>query len=234
VVQSMNTKALDIIAQIPGWADARELKVEPLAGLTNTNYLVTVDGLRFVLRVSGKNTALLGINRELELEALQAASQAGIGPDLVHFILPQGHLVTRYIEGRPWAATEYRTRDTLQRVVDTLKHLHALPTVGAAFSPFRRLEAYAHHARRLGVPFPQDFDSLMERMDAIEEMQRRDPYPWLRFCHNDLFWVNVLDDGRVRFVDWEFAGMGDLYFDLATLVHAYESAGPSTGRGLRG
>jgi thiamine kinase-like enzyme len=33
----------------------------------------------------------------------------------------------------------------------------------------------------------------------------------------------VIDDGHVRFLDWEFAGMGDLYFDLATLAYAFDS-----------
>ena len=43
-----------IIAQIPAWQDARSIAVEPQkGGLTNENYLLTLDGERFVLRVSG-------------------------------------------------------------------------------------------------------------------------------------------------------------------------------------
>jgi thiamine kinase-like enzyme len=36
-------------------------------------------------------------------------------------------------------------------------------------------------------------------------------------CHNDLLNANFLDDGEVRIVDWEYAGMGDRFFDLANL-----------------
>ena len=37
-------------------------------------------------------------------------------------------------------------------------------------------------------------------------------------CHNDLLTANFLHDGeRVRIVDWEYAGMGDRYFDLGNL-----------------
>ena len=37
-------------------------------------------------------------------------------------------------------------------------------------------------------------------------------------CHNDLLTANLLHDGaRVRIVDWEYAGMGDRYFDLGNL-----------------
>jgi thiamine kinase-like enzyme len=35
-------------------------------------------------------------------------------------------------------------------------------------------------------------------------------------CHNDLLNANFLDDGtRLWIVDWEYAGMGDPFFDLA-------------------
>jgi thiamine kinase-like enzyme len=34
-------------------------------------------------------------------------------------------------------------------------------------------------------------------------------------CHNDLLAANFLNDGtRIHIVDWEYAGMGDRYFDL--------------------
>ncbi len=62
----------EIITQIPDWMDAKSILVEPLEGLTNTNYSVTVNGKRFVLRVSGQNTTKLGINRKHELEMLTA------------------------------------------------------------------------------------------------------------------------------------------------------------------
>ncbi|MGD9101590.1 MAG: phosphotransferase, partial [Anaerolineae bacterium] len=177
------------------------------------------------LRVSGKNTALLGINREFEFEALRVASVYGIGPQVVHF--DQGHLVTRFIEGRHWSSDEYRRPENLRRVVDTVKRLHALPPVKATYSPFRRAQSYADSARSFGVPFPQGFDDLWEKMREIESSRRQDPYPATAFCHNDLFSVNFMDDGEsVRLLDWEFAGMGDVFFDLATLVYAYDTDGP--------
>jgi len=37
----------------------------------------------------------------------------------------------------------------------------------------------------------------------------------MRPCHNDLLNANFIDDGnRIRIVDWEYAGMGDPFFDL--------------------
>jgi thiamine kinase-like enzyme len=145
---------------------------------------------------------------------------------VVRYLLPEGHLVTRLITGRHWTVEEYQEPETLRRIVETARRLHSVPAVKAKFSPFRKVEAYARQARALDVPFPPDFQGLLAKMRSIEQDQARDTGPWPAFCHNDLFSVNMLDDGTVRFVDWEFAGMGDLYYDLATLVYAYDTHGP--------
>jgi len=91
-----------IICQIPNRSTAKVKHVEQLEGLTNQNYAVTLDGECLVVRISRENAAALGINREIEWEALLAASEAGIGLEVVHVVLPEGHLVTRYIEDHHW------------------------------------------------------------------------------------------------------------------------------------
>ena len=221
----MHTEVDEIIKQIPEWNSADDLLIEPLEGLTNTNYSVTVNGKRFVLRISGQNTERLGINRDHEIEALSAVSEAGIGAQVEYYFLPEGHLVTRYIDGHHLTLEEYRTHENIQRIVNTVKRLHELPLPKATFSPFRRVERYAEQAQSMSVPLPRDFEKMLERMEKIEEEQSRDTYPWRRFCHNDLFCVNVLDDGEIWFIDWEFSGVGDIYYDLATLTYAYDSVG---------
>ena len=36
---------------------------------------------------------------------------------------------------------------------------------------------------------------------------------------------HFIDDGWLRFLDWEFAGMGDIFYDLATLAYTFDSVG---------
>ena len=65
-----------IIDQVPSWQNAQEITVERQpGGWTNANYLLTVDGTRYVLRIGGANTAQLGIDRRTEREAILAAMQ---------------------------------------------------------------------------------------------------------------------------------------------------------------
>ncbi len=225
----MNPVLQSILAIIPNWADAEELVIERIGGLTNTNYCVNVDGEQFVLRVSGRNTESLGINREHEFEALKAASAAGIGPEVVHFIKPEGHLVTRWIDGRHWTYEEYRKPDSIRLMVETIRRLHALNKVEARFSPFNRVASFTQKVLDLGVKLPQDFDTFLETTQSIQDDQNRDQSNWLRFCHNDLVAVNYLysdEQKKITIIDWEFAGMGDLYFDLATLAYTHDNVGP--------
>ena len=71
----------------PGGVDS----VEALGGgITNHNFRVTVGGELFVLRIGGRDTAVLGIDRRVEHEASLAAAALGIGPEVVAFVEPEG------------------------------------------------------------------------------------------------------------------------------------------------
>ncbi len=66
----------------------------------------------------------------------------------------------------------------------------------------------------MGSPIPAVYEAAHERMRRIEIAFLRDPVE-MRPCHNDLLNANFIDDGtRIRIVDWEYAGMGDPFFDL--------------------
>jgi thiamine kinase-like enzyme len=224
-----NDQLRSIIRRIPAWIGADQVQVERIAGLTNRNYRITVNGECFVLRVSGENTERLGINRQYEAQALKSAAALEIGPEVFAYLLPEGHLVTRWVEGRHWNATEFRTPEHVHLLTETVKRVHAMPPNGAVFSPFRRVEAYIATSRSLAVPFPADFEGFLKTMHAVEVVQQSDASNWQHFCHNDLVSVNYLysEQGpKIIILDWEFAGMGDVYYDLATMVYTHDNVGP--------
>jgi thiamine kinase-like enzyme len=215
----------EIIARIPGWKGADVKTIKLIGGLTNTNYQVEVNHEKYVLRISGENAVFLGINRKFEYEAMGVAAAHGLGPEVVHYIQPEGHLVTRYIPGRHWTFEEYCQKSNLKRMVAAVKRIHTLPPIKAESSPFRRIESYIPHINKFKVPFPEDFKDALDRMHVIEGEIKIDPFQARGFCHNDIFSLNFIDDGRLRFLDWEFAGMGDIFYDLATLVYSFDSVG---------
>jgi thiamine kinase-like enzyme len=216
-----------VIERVPGWAGVDDLRIEPLeGGWTNHNYRVEVGGDSFVLRVSGPHVAVLGIDRRAERAALAAAARGGLGPEVSVFLLPEGHQVTRFIEGRtfPWHRAP-ALPDAL-RMVEAAREIHAFPHEGVEYSPFRAVDRYISATERAGGKLPDDIGGLCERARAAEcrSAARGDASS---FCHNDLSLGNFVEDRacRLRVLDWEYAGMGDGFFDLATLVvgHAHDA-----------
>ena len=78
-----------------------------------------------------------------------------------------------------------------------------------------------NEARNRKLDLPGGIDHMLEKMFEIKEERAASVVSNIGLCHNDPFVNNFLYDGTVRLLDWEFAGMGDIFFDLACLVKNY-------------
>jgi thiamine kinase-like enzyme len=220
-----------------------DLTIRPLTGgITNRNFLVEPAGRRdrYVIRLAGNDTHLLGISREVEHAATVAAAGVGVGPEVTAFIRPEGYLVTRFIEGSPVSDEAVHRPETIARVAASLRRIHDGPAIPGLFVPLRIVEAYRALALARGVPMPAEYELAAALSRRIELAFLSNPVE-LRPCHNDLLNANFIDDGqRIRIVDWEYAGMGDPFFDLgnfsinheltadedAALLAAYDAPNP--------
>ena len=195
--------------------------IEPLGGgITNRNFRVQVDGQQLVLRVGGKDTELLGIDRAAEHVASLVAAELGLGPEVVAFVEPEGYLVTRYVNGEVGKVD-------VAWVGEALRRLHDGPTLPGRFDSFRVVEEYRATARKHGITVPLVYGRLKEIADEIERQRFG---AQIRPCHNDLLNANFIGDGtRTWLVDWEYAGMGDAFFDLGnfSVNHELDESGES-------
>ena len=134
----------------------------------------------------------------------------------------------------------------MKRVMDSLRRIHESGAdLPASFDSFRIVEDYRETAASRGAEIPAAYEQAHGRAREIESVlsgPKHDPVP----CHNDLLAGNFLRGSeRIWIVDWEYAGMGDRYFDLgnfavnneldaegeAALLVAYFEA-PASGRRL--
>ena len=214
----------DALQRVPETA-GRPLEMTTLSGgITNRNFLVTIAGEadRYVIRLAGNDTHLLGISREVEHAATVAAAGVGVGPEVVAFIRPEGYLVTRFIVGEPVSMAQIHDPATLRRVADSIRGVHGGPAIPGLFVPLRVAEAYLALARSRGIPEPARWNAAHAAGHRIERALLEAPVPLLP-CHNDLLNANFIDDGeRIRIVDWEYAGMGDPFFDLGNFSINHE------------
>jgi thiamine kinase-like enzyme len=204
-----------VIHDVRGWSGS-DVGITPIeSGITNRNFLVDVDGAAFVLRLPGRDTELLGIDRSAEHLAALAAATAGVGPEVVAFLADRGVLVTRFVPGTPIPVADLRREDVLGRVARTIRRFHNCSPIPATFPVFRIVERYRDAAAARGIAIPTEYGDAHAIASRIEAAFSRAPAPKTT-CHDDLLNANLLSDGdRVWLIDYEYAGVGDPYFDLA-------------------
>ena len=211
-------QVVDLARRVPGWGDL-PLAIEPIElGITNRNYKVTLpDGAAYMLRVPGERTEVLGIDRACEAEAARRADALGIGPPVLCELPGVGTLVTRFVAGRH-ASDDAEFAGRLPEVVAALRAFHSSGPIGGRFPIHRVVEWHARDASSRGVNAPEIYDELHARSAEIEAAFADAPAPPAP-CHNDLLPANVLfDEGRVWLLDFEYAGMNDVFFDLGNLA----------------
>ena len=107
-------------------------------------------------------------------------------------------------------------------MADSIRRVHEGPAIPGLFIPLRIVEAYRALAIARGVPIPLEYELSRAIGRRIELALLANPVE-LRPCHNDLLNANFIDDGaRIRIVDWEYAGMGDPFFDLGNFSINHE------------
>lgn len=223
----MNALAIDkAIAKVPFLAESKNIKKIPLSGgITNLNFKIEADGRAYVIRLAGEGTDQLGIKRDVEHAANKAAGELGIAPEIMYFIEPEGYIVTRFVNGKRIMPEDIVKPDYLARVAQKLRLFHRnAPKLEGKFDVFRRVEMLTKVSKSRGAKFPNDWDFIMKKMREAEKALLKDPYKPTP-CYNDLLNLNWLEEevagdiGEIRLLDWEYAGMGDIFFDLGNFSH---------------
>jgi thiamine kinase-like enzyme len=196
--------------------EGKRLVITPLeGGITNRNFRLDAGGESFVLRVAGQGTEQLGIDRRHESLCAQVAAACGAGCAVVASLPEHGAMVSRYAMGSPLAAGDTENTAVLARAVRTLLLFHGAQAVPGRFCPHATIDRYLEIARQHNVPVSSDVGELRDRLADLQSTPEEKLCP----CHNDLLPANLIDDGqRVRIIDWEYAAMGDRFFDLGNLA----------------
>lgn len=204
-----------IVARLESVLGPAEGEPVPLeGGITNRNFRARLGGQDYMIRLPGRDTGLLGISREAERIANAAAAQLGVAPAVV--TADEDYLVTRFVECRPATAAELAAAP--EQAARALRAFHDRgPVLPARFWVPDLADAYAGIVRERGGEISADYryaGDVAKRIATVRPPTQPTP------CHNDLLTANLIvaaADRRVMLVDWEYAGMGDRFFDLGNL-----------------
>lgn len=117
-----------------------------------------------------------------------------------------------------WVENWERSDASIQHAIapkdlaDVLWHIHGLPITGR---PLNLIGRWEHYLKILSLPAG---NALLEAVTALRARvvaseQKQDD---IVLCHNDLQTGHVLKLNPPMVIDWEYAAMGNRYFDIAS------------------
>lgn len=201
-----------LLETIPGFAGARVLS-QLSDGPSNNSYEVEQGGDSFVLRIDKSAAVQLGLNRHAEKQVCLRLAEAELVPQPVYYDAGAGVYLRRFVPGRTWARQDLDDPRKLERLAILLREVHSLSPAGIPFEP---LLAAARYAKQMDTPEASLlYDEAARYFTAFEPLS-----PVL--CHNDLVCQNMIENEKLQLIDWEYAGVGDPFFDLAVVVQHHE------------
>ena len=183
-----------------------------LGGLNNSNYLIKLQDLNYVLRLPSRDN---NNNFYNENKILNIIKPFNISPEIIFHDKESGILLSRYIESKKFNTEFYNSPIFINKLVSTLKKLHILQCSNS-FNPFKEIYNNINLLHSLNYEFNHDINFLVNKLKELEKDLSKDVHYGL--CHNDLNTSNILySNNSIYLIDFEFAGMGDIFFDLATI-----------------
>ena len=192
--------------------------VEPLTGgLTNTNWKVTSPSGCYVVRISGKDTNLLAIDRENELHNTVAAAETGVGPPFVAALAEHDALVLGFLDGEVMDAEKLRRGDRLGAVASACRRLHGGRRFLHDFDMFEIQSRYLEIVRERRFRLPDRYLEFEPQIRELERAMRVHPESTVP-CNNDLLAENFIEvGGEMRLIDYEYSGNNEPSFELGNV-----------------
>jgi thiamine kinase len=217
--------SVEVVIALSGIGGGNAASAERIKhGLTNESWLVSSADECRVVRISNPEDDSLQINRASEAIILATVGRAGIGPEVIVCDPARRLLVTRYA-GETWSDEDAHRVENIDGIAALLGRLHALPAPSGIqrVNLLAVIDGYVQtleaHAMVCEVTAP----TLRARARDIAVALYQDAGE--RLCHNDVHALNIVTaGGALRLIDWEYAGLGEPLFDLASIsvYHRYD------------
>lgn len=192
-------------------------QVQPLpGGLTNQCFLLRIEGGQYVLRLEGRNSRALDINRDAEYRIHRLLAAKGITPAIRYRSPKDRYWVRDYVPGRTLHKQDL-TLPRLLAMVQQLRRVHELPKPDAI--PELSVTRKAGYYWDSIAAQTQDAELLSMRA-ALQARMNGAPDDERCLCHMDPTPANWIEtaDGKLVLLDWEYAAIGHPLWDLAALL----------------
>lgn len=178
-------------------------------GFCNENYNIND---AFVLRIP-KDNADETLNYKHENIVYKTIEPLKISEKVVYFDENTGIKISKFVHN----ARQYKTTPTNEQITylaKTLKKLHSSKLkVPFGYQMFYRLSVYKKSL------FEDEYIDTKIEKQIIKDVQKIFAKDEMVLCHNDLVQNNLLFKfNGLTLIDWEYSGMNNFYFDLASFI----------------
>ncbi len=165
-------------------------------GYCNENYLLVVDGVKYIVRSFVKNDT----DRLQEFDIQKQASNFAIAPEPLLLNLEDGYMVMKFIEGIHKKKLDI---EMLYNLVDCISTLHDKVSIKGDMLNIKEVL----HTRN------EEIDGALDTL----ELDIKYPSDFV-VSHNDLNPMNILWQGsKPILLDFEYASVNSHYFDLGAI-----------------
>jgi thiamine kinase-like enzyme len=180
-----------------------------LGGLSHFTYHIQLFNEDFTFRVVGKGGNLF-VDRLLELENLKKIEPLLLNTETVYFDLETGEKASRFVDGID--LTEINANLYLEEIAKVLKTLHESEIEPANdYGHIDRLSLYESYTNIRSDEYIKLKTYWVDRYQKKHAQQKK------VFCHNDAQRANmVLSGKKLYLLDWEYAGLNEFYYDIAS------------------
>ncbi len=161
-------------------------------GFSNTNYLLTTNICQYIVRYLKQDD----IDRDFEFRVQLLAYEYDIAAKPILLDMEKHLMVSEYIEGH------HKSNLSTEEIKSMAKLLRRLHSITVDREPYNLKNILENKSK--------DINSAFETIEKYK--------PELVLCHHDLNPQNILFcSDRIKLIDWEYAGINDKYFDLASI-----------------
>ncbi|MDE6022774.1 MAG: phosphotransferase [Muribaculaceae bacterium] len=200
-------------------ADVNKAVITRMAGMSNMNFRVDIEGKSYVLRVPGNGSDGMVERKNEEFNAFEAC-RIGVSPAIRYFNSATGIKLADYIQNAETlnAATIQR-HENMRQIADIYRIVHnSRVRFKNEFNIFNEIEKYDKLMEKSKARMYDGWELVRSRIMDLETYINSLGVD-LKPCHNDALYDNFIkaSDGKVYLIDWEYSGMNDPMADFAAL-----------------
>lgn len=214
----LKSDALDIICEALNVNLSEIVDITVLKkGMTNRSFLFSTKDKKYIMRIPGEGTEKL-INRKEEAAVYSVIQGKNICDNVVYMNPDNGYKITEFLNNARVCDAE--NVEDLEKCMKKLRQFHSEKLkVGHEFDIFGQIEFYESlwdgkpSVYRDYEKTKQKVFELKHYIDACMENNKTEKV----LTHIDAVPDNFMftEDGDIRLIDWEYAGMQDPHVDVA-------------------